>query len=85
MELCIVKSSDVRLELIFHSISNAYKAFLVDYSANAKFTASWYWKPGTQCYTKHNIQKCYRRWRYKVCFLCRALEKIHLNSYYWIE
>lgn len=40
MELCVVQPSDVRLELIFHSISHAYKAFLVDYSANAKFTAS---------------------------------------------
>lgn len=48
MELYIVQVSDVRLELLFHSISNAYKAFIVDYGANAKFTASRRWKPGGQ-------------------------------------
>lgn len=48
MELCIVQVSDVRVELLLHSISNAYKAFIVDYGANAKFTASRLWKPDGQ-------------------------------------
>lgn len=48
MEPCILQPSDIRLELIFHSFPDAYKAFIVDYRAKAKFTAFRCWKLGIQ-------------------------------------